>query len=775
MRSVTSPVSAARAAALVLLLGGSVLAAAPAAAQQAQQAQNAQNAQHAQQQALFTIEDALDLPGASAGALSPDGRWLVVTTSTLRDRIGIDNYRFADPTYVAPSVADVEVVDTRTGAARRVLPGKRQTRGFEWSPDGARLAFLLRDGDVFRPVVWERASGRLRTLTLPRGSLAAENANLQWSDDGARLLVAVRSDEWSRAARRRFEDEVKGPIVVRRGSDPFLSWDEVRRLPLQQSLVMIDVASGRASEVLPETPLRTYRLTGPYLRYHQDITEKTDYEAIGGSESRIVVRRLDDGTERVLAATTRGFSPSWSGDGLSYVFSRENRIWYATLADSAPRALTGRDAPRREPGAAPPPPPDSAARAEAARERFSAVRLSHDGSTLIASNRDGLWLIDTGTGQRELFHATPAAAEGADSAAAPRYSVVAWSRDGESIYLTYAARDRWERGLYRYDRSTKQTRELVKDQRRYAGWRLSDDGSTLVFSIADGARPADIHAASSDLRELRRLTTASDALGARRVAETRLVDYLDADGHRLHGVLYLPVDYVAGQRYPTVFIVYESYFDDGFNSTVALLTANGYAVMNPSVRLETGYPGEAWLKGVTAAANRLIEMGIADGDRLGVHGTSYGGYATNLLITQTNRFKAAINISGKADMISFYTDSPRLGVRNIHAPERSQDRIGGTLWDEPLKYVAHSAVMFADRIRTPLLLITGQQDHNVPERTTSEMFYALRRLGREVEWVSYIDGGHGMPTSSVAEVIDYHSRILGWYDRYLTPQAPTVQ
>jgi dipeptidyl aminopeptidase/acylaminoacyl peptidase len=150
-----------------------------------------------------------------------------------------------------------------------------------------------------------------------------------------------------------------------------------------------------------------------------------------------------------------------------------------------------------------------------------------------------------------------------------------------------------------------------------------------------------------------------------------------------------------------------------------------------------------------------------------VHGTSYGGYATNLLITQTNRFKAAINISGKVNMISFYTDSPRLGVRNIHAPEKSQDRIGGTLWEEPQKYIAHSAIMAADRIRTPLLLMTGQQDHNVTERTTMEMYYALRRLGREVEWVSYVNGGHGMPTSTVTEVIDYHTRILGWYDRHL--------
>jgi dipeptidyl aminopeptidase/acylaminoacyl peptidase len=754
----TAPLSAAL---LAALLAYPVLLAAPAAAQQDR----------------YTVDDVLDTPGASASALSADGRWLVVTTATLRDRIGIDNYRFADPTYVAPSVSDVLVVDTRTGESRRVFADKRQTRGFTWSPDGARLAFLLRDGETFRPVVWERASGRLRNIALPRGSSAAENANLQWTDDGTQLLLAVRTDAWRQEARQRFEQEVRGPIVVQRSSDPFLSWDDIRRMPLRQSLVLIDVASGRTADVLPETQLRSYQLTGPYLRYYEDITEKTDYEAIGGSVSRIVLRQLADGSERVLAPTTRGFSPTWSGDGRSYVFSRQNRIWFATVTDTTPRALTGRDAPPRDTvaAAAPAPEPaDSAARAEAARQRLTPVRLSHDGRMLIASNREGLWLIDTASGERELFHAAPDEdEERADTAPAPRYSVVAWSQDGQAIYLTYAARDRWERGLFRYDVASKAMRELVRDSRRYGGWRLSDDGSTLLFTMAEGARPPDVHAADADFANVRRLTTASDALAGRHMSETRLIDYLDADGHRLHGVLYLPVDYIEGRKYPTVFIVYESYFDEGFNSTMALLTANGYAVMNPSVRLETGYPGEGWLKGVTAAANRLIELGIADADRLGVHGTSYGGYATNLLITQTNRFKAAINISGKVDMISFYTDSPRLGVRNIHAPERSQDRIGATLWEQPHKYIAHSAIMFADRIRTPLLLMTGQQDHNVPERTTMEMYYALRRLGREVEWVSYINGGHGMPTATVEEVVDYHNRILGWYDRFLKPAAGT--
>jgi len=157
---------------------------------------------------------------------------------------------------------------------------------------------------------------------------------------------------------------------------------------------------------------------------------------------------------------------------------------------------------------------------------------------------------------------------------------------------------------------------------------------------------------------------------------------------------------------------------------------------------------------------------VADPDRLGIQGTSYGGYATVLLITQTDRFKAAINNSGKVNMVSFYTQSPRLGVRNTHAPEKSQDRIGGTMWEYPERYLAHSAILYADRINTPLLCITGDQDPNVEALQSQEIYYALRRLGKKVVWLRYHNGAHGGP-QTIDERKDMYQRMLAWYDKYL--------
>jgi dipeptidyl aminopeptidase/acylaminoacyl peptidase len=119
------------------------------------------------------------------------------------------------------------------------------------------------------------------------------------------------------------------------------------------------------------------------------------------------------------------------------------------------------------------------------------------------------------------------------------------------------------------------------------------------------------------------------------------------------------------------------------------------------------------------------------------------------------------------DMISFYTDSPRLGVRNVNAAEKTQDRLGASLWAQPQKYVAHSAIMFADRITTPLMLVTGEQDSNVPALNTREMYYALRRLGKEVVWVNYANGGHGGGTATADDFLDMQRRIVEFYDARL--------
>jgi dipeptidyl aminopeptidase/acylaminoacyl peptidase len=306
--------------------------------------------------------------------------------------------------------------------------------------------------------------------------------------------------------------------------------------------------------------------------------------------------------------------------------------------------------------------------------------------------------------------------------------------------------------------------DLVKDENLYSRWMFSEDGEKIFYQFSDGDMPNDLYMSDARVARPVRLTDLNPWLAERKLTRSELVEYLDVDGNTLYGILYYPVDYEPGTKYPLVAEIYEEFFNNGFNHRMNLLANAGIFGFRPSVELEIGYPGEAWLKAVTTGINVLIDRGLVDGDKLGVHGTSYGGYATNLLVAQTDRFAAAINISGKVNIISFLGDSPKITTRNYRAAEDGQDRIGATLWEQPLKYVAHSAVMYADRIETPLLLLSGEGDWNVPATNQREMYYALRRLGKEVVWVHYMNAGHGAGRSSTVE--DFHDhwrRIIDWY------------
>ena len=723
----------------------------------------------------LSVRDILDIKTTSVADLSSDGKWLAVTVSLRRDGLGADFSRDGDPTYLRVTPIELLVVDTKSLAQRPVFRAKTAVRGTTWSPDASRLAMFVVANEAQQLQVWDRVTGRITSPVLPQGHYIAENSELRWSGDGKSLAFALRSNGWKERAKKRFDELTRGPVTVLDGTDDFLEWDGMNRMNQERSIVLWDIGAPTVRTVQPEGRIGAWVLSkdGTAITVQQDIAKKTDYDVIGGREFQLVTQPTAGGTPRTLFPSLRNIQLQWSEDGVRYAFTRDGRVFVGSIADTSRRQLLGPTGPARAPAAAADAPAadtSAAARAQRAKERFSVTRWSPAGDALLATNSEGFWIVDVATGAKDMILPLP------DSTSlAPRPQLQAWSQDGRYLYFSENSRTEWSRGIARYDRQSKQKTELARGKKFFNGLQLSDDGSTAVLSIADGNRVADLYVTDASLTAPRRIIDANPQLARKPIASTELISYLDADGRNQYGVLHYPVGYQKGTRYPTVFLIYETYFDDSWDVVANLLAARGYAVVKPSVSFEIGFPGEAWLKGVTAAANTVIQMGVADSARLGVQGQSYGGYATNLLITQTNRFKAAINVSGKVDIISFYTDSPRLGVRNIHAAEKSQDRIGATLWQQPQKYIEHSAVMFADRIKTPVLLLTGGLDHNVPAINTREMYYALRRLGKPVMWVNYTNGGHGAPNTTESDFTDFYQRMFDWYAKYLLPKkSPNV-
>lgn len=723
--------------------------------------------------AAFTVDHVLGTEGARVVDLSRDGRWALVSVSALEDRLGVDNHRYGDPTYVSPRVAEYHVIDTETGAIEPLFDEKVQVEAARWSPDGSRLAFLIRYRGGFEYRVWEREHERFRRIRLPGGLVPAVNTRLSpaWSDDGGTLVLPLRAGDWEARAREAFLALTAADVVVLDGQEPFLAWEAVRRLGGLHVLGAYDVATNRVSQVMDETMLLDVDLTADgRLLYERDITEETDYHRIFGTDGELSVRSVAGGEPVVVIENTtdRGRTV-WADDHLTYAYADDGVVYLAHVDSAEARALVGEQE-EEEAGEGEEPGVGGDGTADDDEDegplRFSPVSFSPQGSRLIVSAKGDYFFVDVATGDTARFLDVEDEAE-----RGPDHRILGW--DGEdAVVVQRESRTEWHRELLRYsvdggmDRLY-ETRDLLESV------RLSRDGSTVVFESAPSGHPTDLFAARVEddaLADVRRLYDVAPSLTDDVLADAELVTYRDVDGDELSGVLYYPQEYDEGTAYPTIFYLYETFFDPGFDRFVNVMTANGYAVMRPTVDLEIGYPGEAWLKGVTAAANELIRMGVADPDRLAVQGTSYGGYAVGLLVTQTDRFAAAVNVSGKVNMVSFYTDSPRLATRNIHAPENSQDRIGATLWEQPQKYVGHSAVMYADRVDTPLLLIGGDQDHNVPNRQLMEFYYALRRLDKDVTWVTYTHGGHGMPTMTADLVRDYYQRILDFYSEHLAPE-----
>jgi|GEM_PF-31854 len=718
--------------------------------------------------APFTAADALAITTAQIADLSADGRWLLLTAASRRDGLGVDYRRDTDPTYLRASPTRLRVIDTRDGSSRDLFPDPRTVRAAVWSPDASAVAVLVLRGDRLEPVIWERATGRSRTLAVPTGMYVAENNDVRWTSDGSRIVLALRTDAWKRAATAEFSRMTQGPVFVQDGTEPFLAWDRMRRDGNLRAVYTLDVRAGAARELLPPGMYASYQVTDDdsLITWSEDITKKTDYDVIFGAEAKLLARRLSGGAPIEVLASTKGVTPLWSRDGRRVAYAKDGRVFVRAIGDASATQIAGVDSAT---AAAMATDTTSAGRAVRANLKYAVVRWSPAGDALLLSNPEGLWIAPATRGPLSLVASTNDTVP-----TRPRVSAAAWSEDGRYLYLNVASRTIWERGLARFDRTTGITQTLVKDGRLYSNLRLSRSGTVIVYAVGEGNRPPDLYSTDATMANPQRLTTLNPTLATRTLAGTRLIQYRDADGKTRNGVVYLPADYIAGRAYPTLFSIYEDFFDDTFDASLNVLSSQGYVVVKPSVGFETGYPGEAWMKGVTAAANALVDAGIADSSRLGVYGTSYGGYATNLLITQTGRFKAAVNVSGKVDMVSFYTDSPRLGVRNVHAAEKSQDRIGATLWQAPQKYIAHSAIFFADRITTPLLLITGAQDPNVPADNSREMYYALRRLGKPVTWVNYMNSGHGTPGTTAEDFLDYHARIGAFFDRHLKASSSAV-
>jgi dipeptidyl aminopeptidase/acylaminoacyl peptidase len=218
-----------------------------------------------------------------------------------------------------------------------------------------------------------------------------------------------------------------------------------------------------------------------------------------------------------------------------------------------------------------------------------------------------------------------------------------------------------------------------------------------------------------------------------------LVNYISDKGDSLQGALFLPANYVQGNKYPTIVYYYEklsqtlhNWSNPGFGGTgwnPTLYTSNGYAVFIPDIVYKLDDPGMSAVWCVLPAVKEAIKTGVVDENKIGVHGHSWGGYQTSFLITQTNMFKAAAAGAPLTNMVSMYDLIYwNSGSGNMSIFEASQGRFKGAPWENWDAYLRNSPVYHVKQVNTPLLMLHNDKDGAVDFTQGIEYYNALRRL-----------------------------------------------
>jgi dipeptidyl aminopeptidase/acylaminoacyl peptidase len=326
-----------------------------------------------------------------------------------------------------------------------------------------------------------------------------------------------------------------------------------------------------------------------------------------------------------------------------------------------------------------------------------------------------------------------------------------WSKDGSAIY--FVANLGVHDELFRLDVAARRATQLTTGEHSLGGFDYVPAQDRFVFTRNTADYPGEVHVATPSAPSPQRVTRVFADLSSRHLlARQERITWKGQDGQTVEGLLYYPVDYREGQRYPLIVATHggpASSDKFGFSQDAQVYAGKGYAVLKPNYRGSTGY-GDAFLRemskgyfkqahlDVLAGTDAIIAKGVADPARLVKMGWSAGGHMTNKIITFTDRFKAASSGAGAANWISMYAQSDN---REFRTPW-----FGGTPWqaNAPIDlYWDHSPLKYVSQVKTPTLFLVGSEDPRVPMPQSIEMFRALRSNGVPTHLYIAPREGHG--------------------------------
>ncbi|MDZ7630453.1 MAG: S9 family peptidase [Gemmatimonadaceae bacterium] len=655
---------------------------------------------HAQARRPLRPDDMYRLRDVGAPRISPDGAWVAYTVTT------IDSVKDSRDT-------DVWMVNWAGDRTIRLTSSPDDESQPRWSPDNRYLSFVSGRFESKGGQLWllDRSGGEAERLTTLKGGVS----EYEWSPDGTRIAVishdADPADSLSDSARTARPK----PIVIdrygfKRDEDGYLD----RR---RDHVWIVDVATRTA------TQLTTGDFDDSQLRWSPDgrriafVSQRAGPDPDRTNNSDVFVVDAVAGATPIRLTSWPGTDegPVWSPDGRTIAYLQGSEAqFYAYSQNTIAIIPSGGGAPR-----------------------LLAPELDRDVSDL------------------------------------------AWSADGSA--LRFLLGDDRAVHLASVNVADGAVRRLLTGRRVVTQHDAAPSGRIVTLDGTASAG-AEVHALENGAQ--RALTHVNDSIfSVLQLGTTEDISFRNRDGLTVNALLIKPADFVAGRKYPLVLRIHggpngqdEHLFDTGIwlpTMERQLYAAAGYAVLAVNYRGSSGR-GREWKRAIfadwgnkevqdlIAGVDHLVRTGVADPERLGIGGWSYGGILTDYTIASTTRFKAAISGAGSALQTSMYgTDQYVYQYENeLGVPWKNQaawNKVSRAFWQ-------------ADRITTPTLFMGGANDFNVPISGSEQMFQALKSLGVDTQLIVYPDEYHGIARPSF--VRDRLQRYLSWYDRYLKRATP---
>jgi dipeptidyl aminopeptidase/acylaminoacyl peptidase len=317
--------------------------------------------------------------------------------------------------------------------------------------------------------------------------------------------------------------------------------------------------------------------------------------------------------------------------------------------------------------------------------------------------------------------------------------------------------------------------KLIMAAKNFSQPTKAKDADVLVLTASRFDEFPDLLLTDSDFKGLKKVSNAGTQKEKFIWGKAELMRFKNADGVPLSAILIKPENFDPQKKYPLLVYIYEKlstglhrFIDPapGTSINASYYASNGYLVLMPDIVYTIGYPGQSALKCVLPAIQAVVDQGFVNEKAIGIQGHSWGGYQIAYLITQTNRFAAAAAGAPVSNMTSAYSGIRwASGLPRQFQYERAQSRIGGSLWEYPMRFLENSPVFRADRVQTPLLMLHNDNDGAVPWYQGIEYYLALRRLGKEVYLFNYNGEQHGLRKRPNQK--DYTRRMQEFFDHFL--------